>query len=411
MSASELATPVAMTRSRPIISDQPIEDVWKLLRLMRDTVSVAARIRQLHKIPDGKHEADVRKQAVQLAQSLRQAEEYFRAARLVTLATRPTLLYYGATSLSRALILLRQDGSHSYDALRVSERHNHHGLDVGKRFLTVSADASAQDIFRSIASEIHVHRTEGVPWGNFSLFYDSLIAPAVIIRHTIVESGRATSTTKDETQPTVDLGPIADLVGRTLDLLTLIQQMPDLWLHIIDLTLEPTVCPGHTELKSLVTPAGSDGGEGPARVQQEWDFFVYAATALQREQLKELVAESEGMSILNETETSLALRLTREFSGDAMPRVYVPDAVDSLTGRMFFVPNPEAYIVEPAAQLAILYSLSMLARYYPDKWMAFIERNVLVAELLDTVLNVIERKFPLLVLDQLTGIKHYVQTQ
>jgi hypothetical protein len=27
------------------------------------------------------------------------------------------------------------------------------------------------------------------------------------------------------------------------------------------------------------------------------------------------------------------------------------------------------------------------------------------------VLNVIERKFPLLVLDQLTGIKHYVQTQ
>ena len=48
---------------------------------------------------------------------------------------------------------------------------------------------------------------------------------------------------------------------------------------------------------------------------------------------------------------------------------------------------------------------------HPDKWMAFIEQNVLVSELLDTVLNAIERKLPLLILDQLTGIKHYVQVQ
>jgi hypothetical protein len=53
----------------------------------------------------------------------------------------------------------------------------------------------------------------------------------------------------------------------------------------------------------------------------------------------------------------------------------------------------------------------MLAKYYPDKWMTFIARNVLVSELLDGVLTVIERELPLLVLDQLTGLKRHVQPQ
>ncbi len=106
--------------------------------------------------------------------------------------------------------------------------------------------------------------------------------------------------------------------------------------------------------------------------------------------------------------TTMALRSKKTSSRS---RQTVPDIVDSLTGRLFFIPEPEMYVAEPAAYLAILFSLSMLARYYPDKWMAFIEQNVLVSELLDTVLNAIEKKLPLLILDQLTGIKHYVQVQ
>jgi hypothetical protein len=149
----------------------------------------------------------------------------------------------------------------------------------------------------------------------------------------------------------------------------------------------------------------------PASAEQEWDFFVWAATEAQRANVKKLVANTTGITVLNEAPTSLALRLKREITQGTWPATYVPDIVDSLTGRLFFIPEPETYVAEPAAYLAILFSLSMLARYYPDKWMAFIEQNVLVSELLDTVLNAIERKLPLLILDQLTGIKHYVQVQ
>jgi hypothetical protein len=403
---------VPTMRSRPIVSDRPAEDVWKLLRLFLDTTSVADRIRELHEIPKDKYEADVRKQAIQLAQSLRQAEEYFRASRSVTLATRPTLAYYGAISLARALILLRRDGNYSLDALRAAERHNHHGLEIKKDFLAISADAPAEHIFEAIACELHVHRTEAIPWGNFPLFYGSLVPPMVVLRHTIMSEGAVTTTTQDETQYSVDLRPVKELIGRRLDLLTLIRQMPDMWLHIIDLKLEPTLCPGKTEMRSVLHPADSTQDPPvPERAEQEWDFFVWAATEAQRTNVKKLVANTTGMTVLNEGPTSLALRLRREITPGTQPATYVPDIVDSLTGRLFFIPEPETYVAEPAAYLGILFSLSMLARYYPDKWMAFIEQNVLVSELLDTVLNVIERKLPLLILDQLTGIKHYVQVQ
>jgi len=39
-------------------------------------------------------------------------------------------MYYGAASLSKALTLLRLDGSFSFDALREANKHQHHGLDL-----------------------------------------------------------------------------------------------------------------------------------------------------------------------------------------------------------------------------------------------------------------------------------------
>jgi hypothetical protein len=409
---SEPETPVTTLDSRPIVSDRPSEDVWKLLRLFLDTAAVMDRIRELHEIPIGRYEADVRKQAIQLAQSIRQAEEYFSASRSVTLATRPTLAYYGASSLARALILLRRDGTYSFDALRRADRHNHHGLDIKKDFLAFSPEASAKDVFGAIACELHVHQQEAIPWGNFALFYESLIPPMIVFRHSIRSSGGSVTHTRDETQYSVDMRPIDELIGRRLDLLTMIKQMPDMWLHVIDLKFEPTVCPGSTEVRSVVFPAEpTQDPPLPERAQQEWDFAVSAADEAQRTNLKKLVSKTKGMTVLNETPTSLFLRLTREVGPDPRPVTYVPDIVDSRTGRLFFIPDPDYYVVEPAAHLAILFSLSMLARYYPDKWMMFIERNVLFAELSNTVLEIVEQKFPLLMLDQLTGLKHYVQVQ
>jgi len=70
--------------------------------------------------------------------------------------------------------------------------------------------------------------------------------------------------------------------------------------------------------------------------------------------------------------------------------------------------NPDTYLSEPAAYFIVLYCLGMLSRYYPDVWMKAIDKSVQIGELVDTFLNAAYRKFPNLMLDQMTEIKHFI---
>src|SRR6266849_482304 len=108
---------IMITNLKEIATESPVEEVWKNLRFFLHVDSVRDLISELHK-DENPRKSDVDKQAKQLAYCIRQAEEYFRASSDVDLPTRPNLLYYGAVSLSRALVLLRKNGEHSFDALR-----------------------------------------------------------------------------------------------------------------------------------------------------------------------------------------------------------------------------------------------------------------------------------------------------
>lgn len=96
------------------------------------------------------------------------------------------------------------------------------------------------------------------------------------------------------------------------------------------------------------------------------------------------------------------------FPGDEENIGYFSDIVEDINGKKFYILNPEDYLPQPASHLIILFCLGMLCRYYPDVWMKVIDENVQVAELTDSLLNIIYRKFPNLILDQMTGIQHYV---
>ena len=43
-----------------------------------------------------------------------------------------------------------------------------------------------------------------------------------------------------------------------------------------------------------------------------------------------------------------------------------------------------------------------------DVWMHAIGKNVRLAELIDSLLNIIHRKFPNMILNQMTSVKHYI---
>ena len=86
------------------------------------------------------------------------------------------------------------------------------------------------------------------------------------------------------------------------------------------------------------------------------------------------------------------------------PAIYLT-VIDDLAGNTYFVLNPDAYIIEPAAHYIILYCLSIYCRYHPDLWMKTIA-NTRTAELLESLLNIIYRRFPNMILDQLTRTKY-----
>ena len=85
---------------------------------------------------------------------------------------------------------------------------------------------------------------------------------------------------------------------------------------------------------------------------------------------------------------------------------YLPDIVDNIHGELFYIVDLESYMPESVSMYIILFNLGMLSRYYPDVWMKLIDDNPMLSEFINYLMQLIERKLPNLILDQLTGVKH-----
>ena len=393
-----------------IASENPIGQIWKLLRFFLDIPSVLDTIRRNRNIPKGKFDADVKKQARQVGYCIRQAEEYFRASSQVGLPTRPTLLYYGAVSLSQALVLLRQDGTHSLDALRKKQRHTHHGLDLVRGLVEIARPSEGTGVFLS-SIQCDCHTENGTPWGQFALFYESLVPCACRIEMEIHDHGKSTFLRRDVPQNCADLLPLDSLTSKRLNALDLVKSLPDMYFALKQLGIQPDLCRGNVKGRVMqYYKKNAHGNEQVEKVKETWNFFVDGMMLDQKEHLLTFYKErNPNINIQADFGANIHLQLTREFApSDEVGPTYFPDIVDDINGRKFYILRPEAYLPEPASHFVLLYCLGMLSRYYPDLWMKVIDENVQIAELTDSLLNIIYRKFPNLILDQMTQVKHYV---
>jgi hypothetical protein len=137
---------------------------WAGLRKLQNVELVAKTLINVHKIPK-RYQDDARKQAQQLRYCLVQAREYFSAAKAVTTATKPNLLYYGTMSLALAEILFKQSGNSSLD--RAREQNRHHGLTMSAGSIPRNADLqTSAGMLRAKPHEINMHRG-----GTFDLWH------------------------------------------------------------------------------------------------------------------------------------------------------------------------------------------------------------------------------------------------
>lgn len=438
---------------RDISSEDPVREVWKYLRFFLDSRSVEETICRIHNLPDKRDRKNAEKQAKQIGYCIRQAEEYFKASSQVGLATRPLLLYYGAVSLSQALFLLRQDGNHSLDVLRKQKKHKHHGLIPIEDSKTHTA-SNPRDFFNSIRCRLYLNRPsysdgnqeaslaprplsepsvkatpiepdneESFLWGQFPLFYRSLVAPVVGVHVEFRDVGFPTSLQQEIALACADLLPLRSLIHTSLNAVTIMQTLPDMFFALAELGIQPNLCRGsmrlvserYYESRSLNAVDDSVPGSGPERGNEQpnkiinhHDFFIDGITFEQKAHLlNHYAAVNPEIALIADFGTNLHLKWDDEYIPPAGTVRHYPDMVEDISGRKFYILEPETYLPEPAALYVLLFSLGMLSRYAPDVWMKSIEK-VQIAELTNSLLNVAYRKLPNLILDQMTCIKHRV---
>lgn len=410
---------------KDIVTEDPNKQIWKFLNSFHDNEFVSKQICRLHGIKEEnskKYKKDIFKQAQQISNSIRQAKEYFSASTSVQLPTRPVLLYYGAVSLSYALILLRGDGKFSFDMLRKIQKHRHHGLELRKDFETIfNQTLSAEKLFESLNIEIFTNKNTGEPWGNFRNFYNFLVPCSCEFTATIHEVGKEKNHkfTRKNPQATGNLQPLSNFCKKPFNILALLKSLPDMYYHLTELGIIPDLCRGEVHVDVFNHYEKTSAG---ATILKKYNVNnVFTLNGIQVDQREALLnflnSVNSGVKIFSSLAWHLVLKVDHNYelnesSGEYIllnkEEAYLPDVGEDIHGNKFYFIKPENYMPEAATHLVILYGFSMLARYFPDLWMKAIDENVRFAEITDSFLNLTSRKFPNLILDQLTWIKHNV---
>ncbi len=399
------------TKFKDIVSDNPSKQVWKYLRFFQDMSYTADIHRVYMSIPKESkiHQANIKKQATQIGYCIRQAEKYFNASEVVNLPTRPLLMYYGAVSLAQALLLLKRNGMYAFDT--IEEKHKRHGLELSL--------AIRNDSYSSAESFLSAIKCRCQENGFFPLFYDTLVAGAIHVQQEIHNFVPNTFGPRDWAT-TVGLLPWPDslkqeqLLTTPLSVLDLIKILPDMVFFLNELGIQPNLCQG--SVKSSLANHYSSPDHGVV-LQKSVLTVHYFIDNLTQDQKVHFLQMYEGAPNIN-TAPDFGLEtpyihlqsvIEAQSFGGAVDLEDTAKVIDDINGAKYYVLYPETFVSEPAAFLLILYCLGMLSRYHPHLWMKAIE-NSRLAELTDFMLNIIHKKFPNLILDQMTETRHYVHS-
>ena len=312
-------------------------------------------------------------------------------------------------SLSTALVLLRQDGSHSLDALRRDRRHQHHGLVLSRGSLQTNRPASSTKEFLT-AVKCDLKIKNDVPWGLFGLFYNSLVPCCVASKVDIRDKGKSTYLSSHSVHPCIDMVEITALVGNTFNTLELIKSLPDTYFILHDMGIETYLCRGSMKQSATRHYKSDDKGtKQHEKTVETTDYFVDGILAKDKESLiSSCTSQNPNIELAADLGEHIHLRHTVEAAPPDIRPYFMPDMVDDVSGQLFYLIPTGTYLPEPASHFILSYCLGMLSRYFPDLWMTAIDENVQIAELIDSLLSIVARKFPNLILDQMTEVKHHV---
>lgn len=391
---------------REIICENPYKEIWNQLRYFTDVDSVDRKIRERLSVEEGQHEDNTKKQAQQISYSIMQADNYFRSAQEVDLSVKPNLIYYGISSLANTVILYNNCGEFSLDYLREKKKEKHHGLEERLSSKARKKNASTEEILEGISCKIYKKQNEPgkhIPYGHFKNFYNSIIPECIFLDVKTFIQGKKGWLEHRQPVYNADKRPIGDLTSADFALIDMLGFLPDVTGQLTDNNIQSNLCPG--QMRLTFHEMQQDQGVGDQKNYGEGFIFINGVSTEKEEYFKKLYLENKAISLEDQFSSNLYFSYDSRRESDL---AYMPDMTQDLSGAIYFIYEVEKYVQELANFYICFFCTGMLCRYYPDHWMRWLEKNVGFRNLMNRLCSVAIRKFPNLILNQLTQrINHF----
>lgn len=361
----------------------PASYAWSRLKHYQNIEAVTQEIIRLHRLPD-KHKANAKRQATQLRQCLLQANEYFEAARSVSLATRPVLLYYSIMSLALCEVLFKQSADSRLEKLR--ERHGCHGLQLAIPS-TIDPTASLAEAASSLRARPQT-APDGTARGTFEVWRRSSREYPMCGEYTLTAmNGIGTTTGYRTLMIGEDKEP--DAIPATgyslLDVLSGLPQMVEYFgVHGCPVQVVRATC-------RMREQGNSAGGE--------ISIIVHPASHRLLEEFSHQVSarpNSAHLIDIAELHSGYFIKLPLNQSWE----IHFPWATSVTKGETWFSCRRQQ-LNEFGLIYVALHIAGNFARYYPDRWLAHIEASSPLALAIDKLTEVAFDRAPLLILGEL----------
>lgn len=361
--------------------------LWSRISLFLNIENTASLIVKLHNLTTNSEKQNAKKQASEIRHCLIQAKEYFDAAKKVSLATKPVLLYYSIMSLALAEVLLKQTADSRLEKLRA--HHNCHGLQT-----LISSKPKTDDPLQ-ISSKSIVCKAQtdskNIPRGTFEVWRRSAREyPVGAYTTTNLQNGASQTGYRSHLQP-ADIAP-SPLPSHGISLYECLAELPYMADVLQNLGGEPNFVRG----KIVVTQNGISGDPVSTLIihPQKLDLIDKFGSLVK--------ADAASINTLNIIETIPSGYLISQTLKNGEPSIRTYPHSICLNDEDIFFSCSNINFGEFGILYLAIHMAGNFARYYPDIWLNHIEKSSPLATAIEELCHHSFDRLPLLILSELT---------
>lgn len=360
---------------------------WSRISLFQNVEYTSSLIMTLHNLSTSSEKQNAKKQASEIRHCLIQAKEYFDAAKAVSLATKPVLLYYSIMSLALAEILFKQTADSRLEKLRA--KHNCHGLQMqisSKPKTDNSLQESSKLIFCKAQED-----SNGLPRGTFEVWRQSAREHPVGAYHTTNLQNGATQTSYRSHLHPINTPP-PPLPAHGISLYECLAELP----YMEDVLLSLGGEPNFVRAKINVAQQGLSGD--PVST-----LIIHPQKAERIEQFGSLVkADAAAINTLNIIETFPSGYLVSQTLKEGEPVIRSYPCSICLNDEDIYFSCSDINFGEFGTLYLAMHMVGNFARYYPEIWLSHIEKSSPLATAIEELCHHSFDRLPLLTLSELT---------